>query len=74
MAPIDDAKQSVDAVRALGERMFYFGKRFPILMQWQGQLFIAQTLQQPEVQTLVHAVDQLPDNVTAQRKALFGQV
>src|SRR5436305_1980870 len=71
MAPIDDAKQSVDAVRALGERMFYFGKRFPILMQWQGQLFIAQTLQQPEIQTLVHAVDQLPDNVTAQRKALF---
>src|SRR4051812_14443670 len=74
MAPIDDAKQSVDAVRALGERLFYFGKRFPILMNWQGQLFIDQTLQKPEVQTLVRAVDQLPNNVTAQREALFSDI
>jgi len=71
MAPIDDAKQSVDAVRALAERMFYFGKRMPFLLDWQGNIFVEQMLQKPELQKVVQAVDQLPENVTAQRKALF---
>src|SRR5262249_13211025 len=40
LAPIDEAKQSVDQVRALTERMFYLAKRMPFLLDWQGQEFV----------------------------------
>ncbi|HEX3357341.1 MAG TPA: hypothetical protein VHS31_10260 [Tepidisphaeraceae bacterium] len=71
LAPIDEAKESVDQVRALSERMFYFAKRMPFLLDWQGQEFVEQILQKPEVHTLVQRIDQLPNDITAQREALF---
>jgi hypothetical protein len=74
LAPIDEAKQSVEAVRLLSERIFYFGKRMPFLLDWQGQVFIQKALLQPEVQTITHRLDQLPNEITNQRQALFADL
>jgi hypothetical protein len=74
LAPIDEAKQSVDQVRMLSERMFYFAKRMPFLLDWQGQEFVEQLLQKPEVQSVVQRIDKLPDDITAQREALFADL
>jgi hypothetical protein len=78
-AEIAEAGQSVDEVRMLGERMFYWLKREATLLQWQGVAMKDDLVATPDLNTAladVHSVtdqlERLPANIAAERQAILS--
>ncbi len=78
LAPITEARKSVEKVRLLGERMFYLLKRQSTLLRWQVAAIKGDLVATPELNTAladVHSVtdqiEQLPANIAAERQAIL---
>lgn len=86
LAPIGDALREVEQARLLGERGLYLAKRMPVLMNWHAESVLNEALTRPEtvkslegfqkaVEILGRVSDsvaKLPDQVAAERKAIFA--
>ncbi|MCC5822770.1 MAG: hypothetical protein LAT64_05420 [Phycisphaerales bacterium] len=76
---IAEARQAVDEVRLLGERMFYRLKREPTLLRWQTLAAKEDTLATPGVQQaladvggLVGQLEAIPKMISEEREAIFS--
>lgn len=78
LAPITEARKSVEKARLLGERMFYLLKRQSTLLRWQVVAMKGDLVATPELNTAladVHSVtdqiERLPANIAAERQAIL---
>ena len=68
LAPVTDALKSVDEVRLLTERAFYYGKRAPFLMNWQAEVAVDNILGNNQIEGMtdsVASVTRSVDRITA---------
>ncbi len=56
LAPVNDAIKSVDEVRLLTERAFYYGKRAPFLMNWQAEAAVDNILGNSQIEGMTQSV------------------
>ena len=56
LAPVNDAIKSVDEVRLLTERAFYYGKRAPFLMTWQAEAAVDNILGNSQIEGMTQSV------------------
>ena len=81
LAPVNEATKAVDEARLFAERVFYLSKRAPILLQWYVEALVYELLLNPDVaaamegyQTIARASAEIPDRLTAERKAIFEEL
>jgi hypothetical protein len=81
LAPVGEAKQAVDEVRLLGERVFYLSKRMPVMLDWQIQSAMDNVLYDPKIDNITSSVtnvsktvEQLPQTIAKERAALFDGI
>jgi uncharacterized protein YoxC len=81
LAPVGEAKQAVDEVRLLGERVFYLSKRMPVMLDWQIQSAMDNVLYDPKIDNITASVtnvsktvEQLPQTIAKERAALFDEI
>jgi hypothetical protein len=84
--PLDDTSRSVEETRELAERVFYFSKRLPKLLDWQTDSALDDVLAKPDLHQILHDVSQtsgsidrvsrvierVPDLVAAERKEVLA--
>ncbi len=63
LAPIDDAKKSVDEVRLLAERAFFLGKRMPFMVNWHVKAAVSDAMADPGLANLQSALPQISQSV-----------
>ena len=56
LAPVNDAIKSVDELRLLTERAFYYGKRAPFLMNWQAEAAVDNILGNSQIEGMTQSV------------------
>ena len=56
LAPVNDAIKSVDELRLLTERAFYYGKRAPFLMNWQAEVAVDNILGNSQIEGMTQSV------------------
>ena len=56
LAPVNDAIKSVDELRLLTERAFYYGKRMPFLMNWQAEAAVDNILGNSQIEGMTQSV------------------
>ena len=56
LAPVNDAVKSVDELRLLTERAFYYGKRMPFLMNWQAEAAVDNILGNSQIEGMTQSV------------------
>ena len=56
LAPVNDAIKSVDELRLLTERAFYYGKRMPFLMNWQAESAVDNILGNSQIEGMTQSV------------------
>jgi hypothetical protein len=56
LAPVNDAIKSVDELRLLTERAFYYGKRAPFLMNWQAETAVDNILANSQIEGMTQSV------------------
>ncbi len=56
LAPVNDAIKSVDEMRLLTERAFYYGKRAPFLMNWQAETAVDNILGNSQIEGMTQSV------------------
>lgn len=85
---VSEVRQSADEARLLAERVFFVSKRAPVLLEWQLEQAITEMLAQPELRTVIEnqdelvdairrtadTVEQLPDTVARERKAILDEI
>jgi hypothetical protein len=81
LAPVGEAKQAVDEVRLLGERVFYLSKRMPVMLDWQIQSAMDNVLYDPKIDNITKSltgvsktVEELPKTIASERAALFDEI
>jgi len=61
LAGLSPAAQELAQTRLLAERAFFWGKRLPLILNWQMRDVILDTLAEPETQRIVDAAERLSD-------------
>lgn len=81
LAPVNEATKAVDEARLFAERVFYVSKRAPILLQWYVEALAYELLLNPDVvatmegyQAIATATEEIPERLTAERKAIFEEL
>ncbi len=81
LAPVNEATKAVDEARLFAERVFYVSKRAPILLQWYVEALAYELLLNPEIvatmegyQAIATAAEEIPERITAERKAIFEEL
>jgi hypothetical protein len=62
LAGMSPAAQELAQSRMLAERAFFWAKRLPLLMNWQAQDLILETLVEPELREMVASTRQLSES------------
>ncbi len=62
LAGLSPAAQELAQTRLLAERAFFWGKRLPLILNWQLQDVILETLAEPETQQIVDAAVRLTES------------
>ncbi len=63
LAPVNDAIKSVDELRLLTERAFYYGKRMPFLMNWQAETAVDNILANSQIEGMTQSVANVTKSV-----------
>jgi hypothetical protein len=77
LAPINDALKSVDEVRLLTERAFYYGKRMPFLMNWQAEAAVDNILGNSQIEGMTQSVATVTksvDRITAMTERIPEEI
>ena len=77
LAPVNDAIKSVDELRLLTERAFYYGKRMPFLMNWQAEAAVDNILGNSQIEGMtqsVAAVSKNVDRITAMTERIPDEI
>ena len=86
LAPVNDAIKSVDELRLLTERAFYYGKRMPFLMNWQAEAAVDNILGNSQIEGITNSVatvtksvdritaitERIPDEIAKEHARLMG--
>jgi hypothetical protein len=59
LAPVSEAARTAEALRLLAERALFLGQRLPMLLNWQGQQFYFDILDDPETRELLRNASEL---------------
>jgi len=87
LASLDPSTRAIEQSRQLAERAMYYGERLPWLLRWQGEIFLLETAQTPELKrvlsdatqfsqaakTISEAAQRLPQDLADQREAAIQQ-
>ncbi|MGE0482598.1 MAG: hypothetical protein AB7Q81_00515 [Gammaproteobacteria bacterium] len=77
LAPVSEANHQIEEMRRVAERAVFLANHMPMLIEWQGEAFVARALDLPEVAGLLGDVDRFADtgaDVTALLAALPDQI
>ena len=88
LASLDPATRELTQTRLFGERTLFVGKHMPQILEWQAELLSLRTLKHSTLTSLVddahhfsltamdlgRTLDQLPQNIARERKAIFDQI
>ena len=72
LAGLDPTTREIEQARLLAERAFFYMQRMPMLISWQAELLVMDTVSEPEtrqvlasVQSLTKSVEQITQDVNA---------
>lgn len=53
LAPVSEASRQLEEIRAISERAVFLANHLPLLVEWQAESFVSNTLQLPELRSLL---------------------
>ncbi len=72
LAPVTEAKAELQELRRVAERAIFLANHMPLLLEWQAEAFLFNTLKQPELQGVLGDVDRFADSAEAVTAALVA--
>ena len=65
LAPVTEAKAELQELRRVAERAIFLANHMPLLLEWQAEAFLFNSLKQPELQGVLGDVDRFADSAEA---------
>ncbi len=63
LAGLDPTTREIEQARLLAERAFFYMQRMPMLISWQAELLVMDTVSEPESRTVLSSVESLTASV-----------
>ena len=72
LAPVVEAKAELQELRRVAERAIFLANHMPLLLEWQAEAFLFNTLKQPELQDVLGDVDRFASSAEAATAAFVA--